>query len=168
MRKIKKCLTAVAGVLAIIPSPIQPFAIAASIGLAAIDISLKTMEATFDVYDAIRAGNQSIIKDIAVNYGKDIAWDVLDIILMGTPTKIPLKGLKGVLTKAKVPAKVVEQIINSSVKVGAIITADISAVLAANTKMSETERMLRSLRPVRELNDKDLIQQGNRLRGTSI
>lgn len=166
--KVIRGMQAVAGVLAIIPSPIQPFAIAASIGLAAIDISLKTMEATFDVYDAIRAGNQSIIKDIAVNYGKDIAWDVLDIILMGTPTKIPLKGLKGVLTKAKVPAKVVEQIINSSVKVGAIITADISAVLAANTKMSETERMLRSLRPVRELNDKDLIQQGNRLRGTSI
>lgn len=166
--KVIRGMQAVAGVLAIVPSPIQPFAKATSIGLAGIDISLKTMEATFDVYDAIRAGNQSIIKDIALNYGKDIAWDVLDIILMGTPTTMPLKDLKGVLTKANVPAKVIEQIINSSVKVGAIISASVSTVLATNTKMSEAERILRSIKPVKDLNDMDLIQQGNRLRGTSI
>lgn len=166
--KVIRGMQAVAGVLAILPSPIQPFAVAASIGLAAIDISLKTMEATFDIYDAIKAGNQSIIKDIALNYGKDIAWDILDIILMGTPTTMPLKGLNTVLTKAKVPAKIVEQIINSSVNVGAVVTASVSALLAANTKMSDTERILRSIKPVRDLSDKNLFKQGNILRGTSI
>lgn len=162
--KVIRGMQAVAGVLAIIPSPIQPFAVAASIGLAAIDISLKTMEATFDVYDAIRAGNQSIIKDIAVNYGKDIAWDVLDIILMGTPTTMPLKGLKGVLTKAKVPTKIVEQIINSSVKAGAVVSASVSTFLATNTKMSEIERQLRNLKRVKDLSEKSLLQQGRNLK----
>lgn len=166
--KVIRGMQAVAGVLAIVPSPIKPFAIAASIGLAGIDISLKTMEATFDVYDAIRAGNQSIIKDIAQNYGYSIAWDILDIILMGTPKSIPLKELEGLLTKTKIPAEIVEQVIKSSVKVGAIISASVSAVLATNTKMSETERILRSIKPVKDLNDMDLIQQGNRLKETLI
>lgn len=161
--KVIKGMQAVAGVFAFIPSPIQPFAVAASIGLASIDISLKTMEVTFDIYDVIKAGNQSIIKDIALNYGKDIAWDVLDIILMGKPTNITLKGLEGVLTKAKISPEVVEKIINSSVNAGAVVTASVSALLAANTKMSETERQLRNLKRVKDLSEKGLIKQGKNL-----
>ncbi len=166
--KVIKGMQTVAGVLAIVPSPVQSFAIAASIGFAVADISLKTMDASFDLYDAIKAGNRSFIKNIAIDYGKDIAFDVLDIILMGAEAKIPLKGLKNGLEKIKLPDAVIKKITDSSLKIGAIIAATTSALVAKNTEISEIEKQLRSLQPVKNLSDKELIQHGNRLRATSI
>lgn len=166
--KVIKGLQVVAGVLSIVPSPVQPLVIAVSIGLATVDISLKTMDASFDLYDAIKAGNQSFIKNILVDYGKDIAFDVIDIICMGSSAVVSLKGLESGLKLAKLPDAVIRIITDSSLKIGAIIAATTSALVAKNTRMGEIEKQLRSLQPVKNLSDKDLIRQGNRLRATSI
>lgn len=161
--KIIKGMQLVADVLATTPSPIQPFAIAVSIGLAAVDISLKSLEPGFDVYAALKAGNKSIIKDIARNYGKDIAFDVLEIILMGQAANV-LGNVEEALEKSKMSPEMVQLIMLAFVRAGDYISKACSSVMDENKEMSDLEVFLKSLKPVRELNEAGLMQQGNRLR----
>ena len=71
----------VAGILAVIPSPIQPIAAVIDIGLSVAQISLKTVSTSIDIYDATVAGNINLIPNMIKDYGKDIAWDALNIFL---------------------------------------------------------------------------------------
>ena len=78
--KVVGGLQAVAAVLTIIPSPIQPIAAAVDIGLSVAQISLKTISTSIDIYDACMAGNKNLVPELLKDYGKDIAWDAINII----------------------------------------------------------------------------------------
>ena len=92
IEKVIRGMQVVTGILAVAPTPIAPFAAAANVALSALNISLKTMDASFDVYDALKSGNDSILKNIALEYGKDIAADTISLLFMGTAID---KGLTG-------------------------------------------------------------------------
>ncbi len=79
--KVVGGLQIVATVLAIIPSPIQPIAATVDIGLSLAQISLKTISTSIDIYDACMAGNKNLVPELLKDYGKDIAWDAINIIL---------------------------------------------------------------------------------------
>ena len=82
--KVITGIKVISGILAVSPTPIAPLAAAVNVGITMINISLKTMDAGFDFYDAFKSGNNSILKNIAFEYGKDIAGDLINIMFMGT------------------------------------------------------------------------------------
>lgn len=86
--KVVQGLQVVATVLSILPSPIQPIAAGIDIALSAVQISLKTVSTSMDVYDACVAGNKNLVPGMLKDYGKDIAWDVVNILLGGSNGKI--------------------------------------------------------------------------------
>lgn len=79
--KVVGGLQTVAAILTILPNPIQPIAAAVDIGLSIAQISLKTMTTSEDIYNACVAGNKNLIPGMLKDYGKDIVWDAINIIL---------------------------------------------------------------------------------------
>lgn len=84
INKIVGGLQGVAALLMLVPNPLQPIAAAVDIGLSAVQISLKTTMTALDIRDACVAGNMNLIPGILGNYGKETAWDALNV-LMATP-----------------------------------------------------------------------------------
>ena len=77
--KVVEGLQTVATVLAILPSPIQPIAAGIDIGLSLVQISLKTISTSEQIYDICMAGNKTLIPGMLKDYGKDIVWDVVNL-----------------------------------------------------------------------------------------
>lgn len=146
--KIIGGLQLVAGVLSIIPSPIQPIAAAVDIGLSVVQISLKTVSTSIDIYDACVAGNSTLIPGMLKDYAKDIVWDAINVI-------IPAGGGKAI---EKVSAKAAE----GMGKAGRVIANVIGKAVSKNKTLSLAAERLSKLGKVGGAAGRALIERASK------
>lgn len=138
-------LQVVSAVLTIVPNPIQPIAPFIDIGLSAVQISLKTISSSMDVYDACIAGNKNLIPGMLKDYGKDIVWDAVNIIFA-----IPGSG--------KLIGKLGSKAAEGMGKAGKTISQNVGKVVAKNPALKQAATHLGQLGKVGKGAGKALVE----------
>lgn len=115
--KIAGGIQTVATLLSIVPSPIQPIAMAVDIGVSCVQIAVKTTSKAIDIYDACIEGNQSLIPGMLGDWGKDIAWDAVNIAFA---SPLVQKGLN----------KLGQEVVKGFEKAGATISNIVNRTIA--------------------------------------
>lgn len=173
--KVIRGMQVVTGVLAVAPTPIAPFAAAANVALATLNISLKTMDASFDVYDALRSGNDSILKDIALEYGKDIAGDAIALLFMGTAIDKGLTGQGAETFKAAglelakklqglgLNANVAESLMTGLFAMSSLTSSYANEFFEENPSLGSVYSLLQMIVPIDGMSDEELRGQASQI-----
>ena len=178
--KVISGMKVVSGILAVIPTPIAPYAAAVNIGLTVLDISLKTMDSGFDFYDALKAGNTSILTNIAKEYGVGIAGDVIDLMFMGTAIKTDAIGmgadvfgksiiseLTNKLASLGINPEIATQFVAGLFSMSTLTSQYAQEFFEENPSMAVVNDILQLITPIDELSDDDLAGRGLEMFGLS-
>ena len=171
--KVITGIKVISGILAVSPTPIAPLAAAVNIGVSVLNISLKTMDSGFDLYDAFKSGNTSIIKNIATEYGKDGAGDIIDILFMGTAVNnngigngtkefmdaiIPdiVKKLNTCGINANIASELAVALFNMS----SLTSSYANEFFEENPSLAVVNSVLQLISPLDELSDEEIAAEG--------
>ena len=166
----------ISGILAISPTPIAPLAAAVNIGVSMINISLKTMDTGFDYYDALKSGNNSIIKNIALDYGKDVAGELINIMFMGTAVSNSgigqgteafmdsiVPGIVEKLNSFGLNPTIATELVYALFDMSSLTSSYANEFFAEHPSLSAVNSVLQLITPIVDLPDSELASQGLRL-----